>query len=466
MPTLAPYQEESRDYLLATHKGGLADEQGVGKTAPTIVAAYQRSQETDLPVLVTVPAYLIPNWQREIKSWAPDATVAIAAGDGAQVRHAALDSNANFVLTAYHTWSTFDGTGTDKPRLPRYKQLTDRKWAAYVFDEAHRLRGRNSLWTKRLYKTQNVDSKNRQTPIWFLTGTLLVRDPGDAFPLLHVIDKSVFTSYWKFVETFCEIDETPWDKNVGQIRPGMEEKFWSLLSEYFLRRTQAQIPELAHLEEAHHEILVQMPPSVLKTIRQAKKEYIIEHPDLENSEFVDGSGALYNRLRQLATLPPTAAKPKLDALVELLGDLPGRVLVYGWYRESVNEAAARVAKLRGDAARDTYIITGDVASKRRDGIIQQWSENPSAVLFATIGALKEGANLQAGNQMVFIEDTELPSDMAQCVTRMKRRGQTQAVQVWHIRAVGTPDIPIRNALEKRDIGIKRAMLEYLREETV
>jgi hypothetical protein len=54
--------------------------------------------------------------------------------------------------------------------------------------------------------------------------------------------------------------------------------------------------------------------------------------------------------------------------------------------------------------------------------------------------------------------------MDQCVKRIKRRGQTQAVQIWHIRALGTPDIPIRNALTKRDAGIKRAMLEYLRED--
>jgi SNF2 family DNA or RNA helicase len=458
---LAPYQEVSRDYLLATHKGGLTDEQGVGKTAPAIVAAHVRATETGAPALVTVPAYLIPNWVREIKRFAPGATIAIAGGDGAQVRHDALNSNANFVLTAYHTWSTFDGDGKTIPRVPRYPQLTQRRWACMLFDEAHRLRGRNSLWTKRLYKTQNVDSKNRATPIWFFTGTPLVRDPGDAFPLLHVIDKTVFTGYWKFVETFCEVEDTPWDKVVGQVKPGMEEKFWALMSQFFLRRLQKDIPELQGLEEFHHELQVQMPVSVLRTIAKAKKEYVIEHPDLEHSEFVDGGGALYNRLRQMATLPPTADKPKLSALVELLEDLPGRVVVYGWYRDSVYAAAERVGKLQGDRKRATYVITGDVASKRRDNIIQAWAEQPNGALFATIGALQEGANLQAAHQLVFIEETELPAVMDQCVKRLKRRGQEHAVQVWHIRATGTPDIPIRNALEKRSEGIKRAMLEYL-----
>jgi SNF2 family DNA or RNA helicase len=457
----------SRAYLLDHQRAGLFDEMGVGKTAPAIVAAAELAADTNKPALITVPAYLIPNWFREIERFAPGVKAVAADGDGAQARHEAFQSNADLILTSYHNWATFDGNGQTQKRVARYDELLRRPWSAYVHDEAHRLRGYNSLWTKQLWKAWNADSKNRNARFWPLTGTPLIRDPGDFFSLGRVFDRQVFTGYWKFVETFCEVEVTPWAQSVGQLKPGMEEAFWRLVSQYGLRRMQKDIPELAGIETFYREIVVTLPPSVIQSARRAKKEYILEHPDLERAEFLDGGGALYNRLRQLATLPPTAVKPKLDALVELLDDLAGqRVVVYCWYRDAV-AAVEEVVRKRFQGRnvakadrRDTFVITGDTSSARRDPLIQQWSSSPAGVLIATIGALKEGANLQAGNQLVFLEEAELPADMDQVVKRLARRGQTKPVMVHTIRAQGSVDFAIAKILRIRSEGIERAMAGY------
>src|SRR3954467_15282703 len=78
----------------------------VGKTAPTIVAAWERHVQTGLPVLITAPAYLLDQWAWEISRFAPaGATVSLANGNGNAVRRAALTAESDFVLQSYSNWS-------------------------------------------------------------------------------------------------------------------------------------------------------------------------------------------------------------------------------------------------------------------------------------------------------------------------------------------------------------------------
>jgi SNF2 family DNA or RNA helicase len=288
----------------------------------------------------------------------------------------------------------------------------------------------------------------------------MVNNPGDLWALLSVMDRRRFRSYWNFVNEWCDITTTPWATEVGQLSKGKEEAFSELLAEFSMRRTLADIPSLADLEERHRHYMVTLPPSVKKMIATAKKDYIVEHEDLEKSQFVSNGGALYAQLRQLSTNPPTKIKPKIDFLRELMEDRAGPLVVYVWYKDSARAVAESLTRTN----RTVTLITGDTPTNRRTALVDEWKAQKDGVLVATIASLKEGISLVHSSDVVFLEHSELPADQAQCVARLKRRGQTELVNVYHVWAKGTPDTAIKRANVEREVGLKRALAEWLQED--
>lgn len=486
---LSDYQEVSRDFLLAAQGvAGLFDEPGVGKTAPTIVAAWEKHVETGLPVLITCPAYLVENWEWEISRFAPaGATVSCANGTGPAARHAALSADTDFVIHSYANWSakvsakeakareqyalsdieTYGTWADAQPKRTKpvragdyqYPELPDRPWAVVIFDEGHRLRGRNSQCTKHVFELRRARSANVTTPIWVLTGTPILNNPGDLYPLLHLWRKREFRSYWNFVGDYCRVTKTPWATEVGQLRKGVEDEFQELVASFALRRTLKDIPSLANLEHIDKDYFVVLPPSVKKTIDKAREEYVIEHEDLEVSEFVSGGGALYAKLRQLSTNPPTAEKPKISFVRDLLEDRTGHVVVYCWYKDSARAVAEGLSK----SGRPVTLVTGDVPTARRAGLVDNWKESKGGILVATISSLKEGISLINATDVIFLEHSELPADQDQCIARLKRRGQTGLVTVHHVWARATPDMAIKRHLTERTTGLRQALTSWLKE---
>jgi SNF2 family DNA or RNA helicase len=452
--SLDDYQEVARDFLLSRPFAGLFDAPGVGKTAPTIQAAHEKMVGTGNPCLVTAPAYLLPNWAHEIERFAPGSRVELANGSGPEIRKTALGSSADFILTSYNNWSAKAKSGKWT-----YEQLHHRQWSSVVFDEGHKLRGRSSQCTKHVYDLRKANATNSRTPIWILTGTPIVNNPGDLYPLFHLWNGRTYRSYWRFVQDWCVITETPWKTEVGQLRKGLDDEWQELVGQFSLRRTLHDVPKLRSLEELHRDYFVDMPPSVKKTIQKARKEYVIEHPDLENAEFVSGGGSLYAKLRQMATMPPTKAKPKVDFVREFLDFHTGPLVVYCWYKSSARGVAEELV----GAGHEVTLITGDIATDRRTELVDKWSSQPAGILVATISSLKEGISLIHANHVLFLEHSELPADQEQCVARLKRRGQTELVQVHHLWARATPDIPIKKSLDNRGQGLRRALVSWLQE---
>jgi SNF2 family DNA or RNA helicase len=457
---LSDYQDTSRTFLVERTFAGLFDVPGVGKTPPTVVAAADKVTDTGRPAVITAPAYLLDNWEVEISRFAPGAKVIKANGSGYEARLTALDSDADFILTSYNNWSATWPKKHPEAGKRQYEILSTRRWATCVFDESHRLRGKDSQTTKHVWQLRRARATNLSTPVWCLSGTPIVNNPGDLYPLLHVWDRKRFSSYRRFVEYYCYIIKNQWSEQVGQLRNGMEEEFQALLGEFSLRRTLQDVPSLATLEQRDRDYIVNLPASVRKTFTQARKEYIIEHPDLEGSEFVNGGGALYSRLRQLSTNPPTAEKPKIDFVLDFLQDRFGPVVVYVWYKDSARAVAEGLKKSK----RPVTVVTGDVPTNKRSGLVNEWNNQKNGILVATISSLKEGISLVHASDVVFLEHSPLPADQEQCVARLKRRGQTNLVNVHNVFAKGTPDIAIRRSLNERDLGLKRALVSWLRED--
>src|SRR5689334_1082562 len=95
-------QQSDVELLLSRRTFGLFHEPGVGKTPPAIIAASQKT-----PALITIPAYLIPQWVDAINTWLPSATIANTNVDGREAKLSALlnGPRCDFTLASYHLWA-------------------------------------------------------------------------------------------------------------------------------------------------------------------------------------------------------------------------------------------------------------------------------------------------------------------------------------------------------------------------
>jgi SNF2 family DNA or RNA helicase len=445
---LDDYQLKAEQKLLDWQDWGLFDEAGVGKTFPVISAALHRRA----PRLVTMPAYLIPQFTGMIHQFDRELTVATTLGDGKGAKTAALESNADFILASYHTWSA-----VDVGRM-RYPQLLNRSWGAYIFDESHRIRGRNSTWTKHIFKVRNADSKNRTTPIWHMTGTPLVRGPEDVWPFLHLCNRRAYNGFWDWVRYWCLVADTPWEPIIGGLQPGRGPEFRAMMQEYSMRRLCTDIPQLAGLEMRFRDIPVELPKSVYETMRVLKKRYLLSHPELENDEIFEHAGEVQAELRMMTTLPPTAAKPKLDALRGYLEDHSNeRLIIFAWHQAVVDAALEVLRKLQ--PKRPAFQFDGRTSTKNKILAQEGYAEHEDAVIVATIAAMNAGVNLQQGHQCCFIEESYLPGENEQAVKRMLRRGQTRPVIVTRIRAARSVDETVWKQSHRRGNEIRNALGE-------
>jgi SNF2 family DNA or RNA helicase len=448
---LRDYQVPAQQFLLHRKRAILGDVRGVGKTFPAIAAATHNEGY----ILVVCPSYLIPQWEEYILEWDPHADIVRFTGEPDQRKKKLTEFKklrSGWLLMGY---SMLQEKPKPREQLNLYKHpdLYYIRWTTIIFDECHHLRTRSA------YQSQNA-VKLTADNIYMLSGTPIVSNPGDMFQQLKILYPKQFKSYWQFVEHFCVLDRTPWAVEVRGLRKGMMDEWAELMDQHMLRRGR----EVLDLKDPVHTVIpVDLPAKVMETYRKAKKDWLIEHPKLDDPIAISSGGALIAKLRQivagyvadeLGEIQDIGSSLKMKTTIDMVSDIPERVVVFTWFRESANRIAAGLK----DKRRNVWIITGDVPPLKRNAILQAWKEDPQGIIVATLASLQEGANLQTGSVVVFFEEDFLPKTMDQALGRLDRSGQKEAVTVYHIVARRTVDESVIRVQKARDAHNSVAMM--------
>lgn len=444
---LDPHQVKAVDRFTANTTYGCFDVPGSGKTAVAINAHLRLDR---FPALITVPAHLVLQWVDQLQLWGVPETEISATPRGSNPvdRIEALFAGTAFSVVSYEMWTT-----------DRYRPyLLDRDWASYSFDEAHRLR-RGGKRRKRsveggAYKAvkwlrTKTRSSHMKTPVWWLTGTPIVKDATDVWPFLAMANPYRYTSRDRFAQDTCYTALTPYGMHIGKVRDPVA--FHRQLSRYSLRRGWHAIPELRDLRIRHVDVPVMLDAGQRKRHRAIKQDY----RDPETGEPLFTSGAMIRALRQVSM------QAKLDAAGELLADHPGRWFVLSWYRASARllESVAR------KTGRPVGYIDGSVPEAERQEALRRYKANRGGILVATIASTKEGLDgLQVGNQVMFAEQHYLSEENASAWQRLYRRGQGQPVLAYWLYVRGSFDMRVRRIAAKRGANIEEALQEFLEKE--
>ena len=438
---LRTYQREAVVALSQKDRFILADEPGLGKTYPAIHAAYHATGNK--PKLCVVPGYLMNQWKGAIHDYiSTDEPVYVM-----QRRDDPIPKDfTGWVVISYHT--LMDAA------IKIHRELWSIPFGVVIFDEAHRLRGRKSQWTKNAKKIKT-------DRIWMLTGTPMVNNPGDIWTLANILKPADYRSYWKFVEEWCVLEYTPWTTIVKGVQPGKEDAFYQNISDMFLRRKiEDYLPEIPNV--IPHFIGVDIAPAAFKAHKKALKDWYIENPDTNEMTIASSGGALVIKLRHLTagTLPEAPKAPeKINTVVDIIEDHSDQShVVFTWFK---NTAQAVVDRLATAQDAPVYLITGDMPPAQREERIAQWKESDRGIIVATMASMQEGVNLQKAHSVIFVEHHYLPGTVEQAIARCRRFGQTQPVNVYHVMARGTVDESVWRVLYGRHSNVVKALLEDL-----
>lgn len=335
------------------------------------------------------------------------------------------------------------------------------KWDMVIIDEAHRIKNRNSQWSKNIRK---LNAKYRRV----LTGTGFVNTPDEVWALLNFLDRKQWKAYWKFREYFClEIEVAGFRKVIG-IKPHRKKEFRDLLAEIGVRRTKSEVFKDL-LEPIRTPVDVELSPTQRKMYNE-----VVHH-----LKTLDASGvpitapnvvSALTRLRQIAVATPQVVRTypdpvtgrkvteidlvepssKMDAAMEILegmewdDDRKDSVVIFTQFAKAATLMEERLKK-----AGISYIrMLPKHSAEKRSELTAAFQRKEVQVFLCTIDLGGESIDLFAAQTQINLDKSWSPGKNMQVDGRAHRPGQTGQVQILDIHAKNTIDNRVQNKLDK------------------
>jgi len=182
--------------------------------------------------------------------------------------------------------------------------------------------------------------------------------------------------------------------------------------------------------------------------------------------FAPSTLARLTRLRQIALEPAiidvAAESSKTSALIDLLNDIEGKVVVFSWFASYLRFFDQLLEKV------NHRIITGDNPETRHQARVDFQDDPDVKVLLASIGAGGVGIDLHSAQIAIFTDVFWTPALNTQAEDRLHRIGQKGNVLIIRLIHPNTIDEDMHRVLKRKarafneTMAIKEAVSSMLR----
>ncbi len=364
---------------------------------------------------------------------------------------------------------------------PDWPQLFEQPWDAIVLDESHRALVGKSHFSKNITQTRlgavrlpvaddGLKIALSATPY---RGKLL-----NAWGTLNWLRPDIFTSYWRYVETYWKVDTSGYGgaRVIGELRPEMEAELDKMLAPYVLRRTKAEIASWLPAKQYAGTPLdpsdESSPVGVWLDMSFEQEKAYHEMAAMAEAELDGGlllaTGALaeMTRLKQFASsagrldhedrFRPETPSNKLDWLLEHLEECEGKHVVASQYTALIELFAERLEL----AGHRSFQITGNVKDADRDRFVEMFQDpeqTEARVMLINTTAGGESITLDAADHLIFLDETYIPDEQEQVEDRIHRVSRQHQVTIYYLRSLGTIEEDICRTTMARETEVKERL---------
>ncbi len=420
----------------------LADEVGLGKTieAGIILKEYLLRGQIRTALVLT-PASLCEQWAEELREKFELDFVVSRGAEGRWGDHPLVIASLE---TARHT--------RHRARVRRVG------FDLVIVDEAHRLRNHLTLGWKFI---NELGARN----LLLLTATPVQNDLRELYNLVTLLRPGAVGTFAQFRAEFMTAGD--------RLKPRNTDKLRALLASVMIRaqraNTQIKVPRrnvktlTIDLSPSEAELYRDVSEFVIKTIESgdedvARRWYftlVVLQKELGSSiasaaktlqhlAGKAGTGLSSKALKDLASRAVASGRStKVDALVQLLGGLEDKAIVFTQFRASQDEIAAVLT----EAGIPNEIFHGEQTWQEKEEALDRF-RGPVPFLIST-EAGGEGRNLQFAHIVVNYDLPWNPMRVEQRIGRVHRLGQTSDVSIFNLVARDTIESYVLEILEKK-----------------
>lgn len=408
---LRAYQQEDVQRILQHIKirVGVFNQQRTGKTPTSIVALTTICKK----IVVVAPASMTAIWSQEVAQWSNHNVYHFSS---TLVKNKRLQMIDQFNEQGGCLIISYDLYRSEQNQSEIRRFILKCKPDGLIADEAHRAVGRKTKSFKALKQSKDIPN------ILLLSGTPAPNHPAQVWSLLHILQPKVFSSYWRFVESYFVLEDVRLPRHMLQ-RAGMshiqepsgfipdkEKDYVSQLHANCIMRKRADVmPWLPKQEEIQ---VVKLDPTTKqkKHIKDLTKYFKVG--DIRVEAILDQ----LTRLRQLCTVPsvffPGAKNPKTAWLNQYLSDYPDKSIII------FSRFTTYLKRLNLDLKAKCGLFVGGMSGVDKRNLINDFQGGNIKVLLVQIDAGKEGITLDKASTLIFTDVFPPVGDIDQAKDRI------------------------------------------------
>jgi len=406
----------------------IGDEMGIGKTISAI--GYAAINPQARPAVVVCPSNVKFNWKKEINKWLPDETVQVITSGKDE------PELGDFIIVNYDLMTKMQ------------EKLTKLVPRLVILDECHYIKNSGSK-NKPVKRTVATLTLCRFTPkILALSGTAIASRPKEFFNTLNLMRPEQFASFWDFAQRYCD----PWHDGFG----------WNFDGASYTQELNERTRDLC-IRRLKSEVLPELPPKTrtFLPIHLSKKDrspYDIAQEEWDRTieeAYINGeklpAGTMLNMINDLRHIcGQVKVNYAVDWITQYMTQTGKPIVVFTHHRDVLKRIAGKF--------KNVQTISGDVNSKKRQQIVEDFQEGKIDLLVCNTIAAKEGITLTRADTVLFIEREWVPTDEEQAEDRVYRIGQeSDNVHAVYLSVAGTIDEHFDRVVEAKRQVVKAVL---------
>jgi len=404
---LYDYQKEGIEFSLFKKSVLIGDEMGLGKTLQAITLSILKKELFGFKkVLIITLASLKDQWKREIINFT-DEIPRVVEGT-AQKRRSIYNNDSN-----YFKITNYEAVLRDVTIIAKMKP------DLIILDEAQRIKNFNT-------KTADAVKQLPRDHAIILTGTPLENKLEDVYSIIQFLDPYLLSPLWDFAGRHFMISRKAKGNIIGyQKLDELREKLSSIVIRRKKDEVLKDLPETVtnnyyielsnQQDKIHSGYMSALIPILTKKFLtpidlQRIQMFLLKMRMVCNSTYLIDK--------------KTNISPKLDEfkliISELVKENNRKVVVFSEW----TTMTFLVAKHLSDAEIPFVELSGKVPVKKRQKLIDEFTNNPECKIFLSTDAGGTGLNLQAADCVINFELPWNPAKLNQRTGRVNRIGQT------------------------------------------